>query len=168
MTFIPHNSEVRCFAPCKQDRRDAGLCWCYNRLETQLMKTNDQINNQAKVIHVKPSLYAFHYYELKEIARNAGWNLVLHGSMNRDLDLILIPWAKEITKDHLQLIEEFMEVLGGHLNDAGSTLNHGRLNYVINLNRGGYANDKDGKRIFVNDPQYYIDISVIPLNYQNK
>lgn len=125
----------------------------------------------AKPIHAKPSLYAFYFEELKSIALKYGYNLVLHGSMNRDLDLIAVPWQEEL-KEVLPMIEEFAEHLGGDIMnfpfraDDGklievnpyTTTYHGRMQYVININRGGYI----GAR-YIEDPQYYIDISVIPV-----
>lgn len=127
------------------------------------------VGSTKKPTHIKPSLYAYHYLELKEIAKDAGWNLLLHGSMNRDLDLLLVPWAQEVTKSHQQLIEEFAKLLGGWVmeekdweREAFAAAFHGRLNYVINLNRSLPAKG-DG---WGEDPQFYLDISVIPLNYK--
>lgn len=119
--------------------------------------------SEKKPIHAKPSLYAYYFQELKEIALKYGYNLVLHGSLNRDLDLIAIPWQPEL-KDHLAMIEEFAEYLGGiiewqHLGGKlypHGVMYHGRINYIINLNRGG-------KRTNYEDPQYYLDISVTPI-----
>lgn len=50
----------------------------------------------TKPIHAKPSLYAFYFDVIKEIGLQYGYNIVLHGSMNRDLDLIAIPWQEQI------------------------------------------------------------------------
>lgn len=116
-----------------------------------------------KPIHVKPSLYAFYYESLKIIAKDYGYNLVLHGSMNRDLDLIAIPWVDN-TKDEFEMIQEFDKYLTGFCSSDKEhymfgLLPAGRRGYVINLNRGGEWN----KHV---DVQYYIDISVIPT--QNK
>lgn len=125
----------------------------------------------SKPVHAKPSLYAHYFYQLKEIALKYGYNLVLHGSLNRDLDLIAIPWQVEL-KPHGDMIEEFVEALGGSLLFANGvdrshapdqdwekyrTTHHGRMLYLINLNRECFM--KDGEWT---DPQYYIDISVIP------
>lgn len=122
-----------------------------------------------KPIHAKPSLYAFYFESLKIIALKYGYNLVLHGSMNRDLDLIAVPWQQEVG-EVLEMIEEFTEHLGGSIMNIPervegkldlkqySTTFHGRMQYVININRGGYR----GKE-YIEDPQYYIDISVIPI-----
>jgi hypothetical protein len=125
-----------------------------------------------KPIHAKPSLYAYYFQGLKEIALKYGYNLVLHGSLNRDLDLIAIPW-QETLGSHDEMIEEFIKEIGGELMFANGVdrsrapdrdwpkykiTYHGRMQYVINLNREcKLVNDE------WTDPQYYIDISVIPV-----
>lgn len=124
-----------------------------------------------KPIHAKPSLYAHYFESLKEIAKEYGYNLVLHGSMNRDLDLIAIPW-QEVVKPHLPMIEQFAEFIGGDImfqtdedRDAFAIKYHGRYNYVININRD-FEKKYHGFKTIINefaDPQYYIDISVTPM-----
>jgi hypothetical protein len=114
-----------------------------------------------KPIHVKPSFYAFCFEELKVIAKEYGYNLVLHGSMNRDLDLIAIPWTDE-PKDEFEMIKEFSMYLTGFFSNQKehylfSVLPGKRKAYVIDLNRGGKWNNYQ-------DGQYYLDISVTPLN----
>lgn len=109
-------------------------------------------------IHVKPSLYAEYYFILKAIAYDFGYNLVLHGSLHRDLDLIAIPWANKI-KSSDKMILKMAKVLGGMVlrsskKEMFSRMTHGRIAYVIDL----YRFDKD----FKYDHQYYIDISVTP------
>ncbi len=115
-----------------------------------------------KPIHVKPSLYAYYFYDLKEIALKYGYNLVLHGSLNRDLDLIAIPWVKEIGNTD-EMISEFALYLGGEnmvmSEEQVNCFPHGRKSYVINVNRGGFSSE---------DPQYYLDISVMPHEKQKE
>jgi hypothetical protein len=121
----------------------------------------------SKPTHAKPSLYAFYFEQLKDIAYRYGYNLVLHGSMNRDLDLVAIPWQQQIG-DHDRMIEDFAVFLGGSIMQADYESKycfpHGRMSYVIDINRGGYtpADNEDGY-IYTPDPQYYLDISVIPV-----
>lgn len=125
-------------------------------------------------VHAKPSLYAFYFEVLKEIALKYGYNLVLHGSMNRDLDLIAIPWSENIG-DKESMIDEFCEVIGGKLmmhDKSVENINglrytnkpHGRMCYIININRR-IELKHDGFVVKASDhadPQYYIDISIIP------
>jgi hypothetical protein len=121
----------------------------------------------SKPTHAKPSLYAHIFYDLKEIAKQFGYNLVLHGSLARDLDLIAIPW-QETLGDAPTMIQEFANHLGGSVVfEAGEDRlrfqkkYHGRTSYIINLNREcKMINDE-----WI-DPQYYLDISVLP--HENK
>jgi hypothetical protein len=120
----------------------------------------------------KPQLYAYYFLQLKEIARDHGYNLVVHGSMNRDLDLIAIPWVDD-PKPEFDLINALNKHLTGHTTDEQykehvylfKELPGGRHAYVINLNRGGYkkTEDESGNPIYEEDPQWYIDISVTPI-----
>lgn len=123
-----------------------------------------------KPIHVKPAMYSLFYENLKVIAKVFGYNLVLHGSLNRDMDLIAIPWIDD-PKPHLDMIRAFDRYLTGReefSNDDSDEnlysyglLPGGRSSYVINLNRG----NKRGEwfRYFGGDEQYYIDLSITPL-----
>lgn len=124
----------------------------------------------TKPIHAKPSLYAYYFYELKEIALRYGYNLVLHGSLNRDLDLVAIPWQEEL-KPHEAMIQEFAQTLGGKIqimkwqledgkvvSSMYRTTHHGRMQFVIDINRECKSNDN------WSDPQYYLDVSVIPFS----
>ena len=127
----------------------------------------------GKLIHAKPSLYAFYYELIKEVSKSYGYNLVLHGSMNRDLDLILIPWEENLG-DIEKLIDEITLIIGGHVlmqnrsvdNEKGdrySNKPHGRRCYIININRD-FEMEFNGMVTRVkdySDPQYYIDISVL-------
>lgn len=111
-----------------------------------------------KLIHARPSFYAYCFYDLKKIALQYGYNLVLHGSLHRDLDLIAIPWAEKV-KPHNKMIKAMAKSMGGRIMMYGklewTKKPHGRMAYVININRG--EKSKEYK-----DPQYYIDISVMP------
>lgn len=124
-----------------------------------------------KPTHAKPQLYAYYFLELKEIAKEYGYNLVVHGSMNRDLDLIAIPWVDD-PKPEFDMINAMSNKLRGvtfkdPANYLFTKLPGGRTNYVIDLNRGGYKKNKEGLITepieFIPDPEYYIDISVTPL-----
>lgn len=127
----------------------------------------------VKPIHAKPSIYSFYFEVIKEIGLKYGYNIVLHGSMNRDLDLIAIPWEETIG-DKEQMVDEITTALGGELLDNSRHSDgqkgiryglkpHGRIVYVININRV-FEMKCDGfiyKIKEYSDPQYYIDLSVM-------
>lgn len=144
--------------------KDCGqvICICdFNKKENNVI---------IKPIHAKPSIYAFYFEAIKEIGLKYGYNIVLHGSMNRDLDLIAIAW-QEIIGDKMEMLNEVAECLGGHVliesDDDRKRFRdkfHGRECWVVNINRtmeakyGGMAT----KLIENTDPQYYLDISILP------
>jgi hypothetical protein len=110
----------------------------------------------VKTMKARPVFYTLVYTELKEIAEAMGYNLLLHGSVNRDMDLVAIPWKDEVST-HLEVLKAFAKYPGTpELNESEhymfSVLPGGRQSYVINLNRG-----KNGI-----DPQWYLDISFTP------
>lgn len=134
------------------------------------------MSDSDKPIHAKPSYYAIMFEPLKEIALKYGYNLVLHGSLNRDMDLITVPWQEQLGSVD-QMIKEFCEYVGGEIqlfnesrNNEGEIVGdlftvkpHGRKAYVINIYRGGYLNGGGFQDMtYHKDPQTYIDISVIP------
>jgi hypothetical protein len=114
-----------------------------------------------KPVQLKPGLYCIFYEHLKQIAESYGYNLVVHGSMQRDLDLIAIPWIDNPQPEQ-KMIEDFQEYLTGITthNPQGEVpftiLPGNRHAYTISLNRG----NKHGEWVRFEDKEYYIDISV--------
>ena len=134
------------------------------------------MDNTAKTNHAKPSLYAFYFEVIKEIGLKYGYNILLHGSMIRDLDLVAIPWETAIG-DIEQMVDEIANVIGGHILIQNKSANNtegdrfgikpqGRVVYIININRD-FEMKYDGNVSKIkehSDPQYYIDLSVLPAN----
>ena len=131
------------------------------------------MKESIKPIHAKPSLFSFYFEIIKEIGLKHGYNIVLHGSMNRDLDLIAIPWVENIG-DKEVMVDEIAEVIGGTLLMQNRSVNdtigtrygykpHNRRVYIININRDFEMkfNGLVSKIKEYADPQYYIDLSVI-------
>lgn len=123
------------------------------------------IQSTEKPQHVKPNLYTYMLEGLKGIAKELGYNLLVHGSMNRDLDLIAVPWVDD-PKPEIELIEALDLHLTGitRVSSSGSVkeaymfsvLPGGRNCYVIEMARQGPWNN------YEKDCQYYLDISVTP------
>lgn len=126
-------------------------------------------SNEKKPIHVKPNLYTYFMEEMKAIAKEHGYNLLVHGSMNRDLDLIAVPWVDN-PKPELTLIHQLDMFLSGTWTKSSddteesnkkvygySVLPGGRHSYVIQLARQGEWNN------YERDLEYYLDISFTPL-----
>jgi len=127
----------------------------YGRNPSPFKKNDMEV--KSKLIYVKPSFYARCYEPIKKIALKYGYNLLLNGSMNRDFDLVAVPWSKELGNVDT-MIQEIADFVGGcnqPLTDAQrNCFPHGRISYIIDINRGGKFNNYE-------DKQYYFDISVI-------
>ena len=116
---------------------------------------------KRKPIYSKPMFFSVILEPLKTIAREFGYNLLLHGSLNRDMDLVLIPWVDNCnTAD--EVVEAFTKYLQGTIEvQINKELSRelingaGRRSYIINLDRGGKFN-------YWLDREYYLDISVTP------
>jgi len=118
----------------------------------------------GKPLHAKPAIYTYYFEMLKEVALKYGYNLTIHGSMNRDLDLIAFPWNEEILP-YEDMIKEMSELIGGEilLNDdmrLYSDKPHGRIVYIISLNRADLNYLSRFNDLAYEDKQYYFDISV--------
>ena len=123
------------------------------------MKTEEK---KEKPIKAKPVFYACCYEPLKAIAKEMGYNLLINGSLNRDMDLVAVAWS-----DKPALMKDVVVAFDKHLrgvNYSEESINNGymysvlpgnRHSFVINLNRGGNWNQ-------YLDEQWYVDICFTP------
>lgn len=105
--------------------------------------------------------YAQLYPVLAIKALEYGYTLALHGSMQRDLDVIAIPW-EETVREPLELVKALEIVSGGFCSVRSIEKNkilmpyeptikpHGRLCWIIALSNQGSKGP-------------YIDLSVVPI-----
>lgn len=114
-----------------------------------------------KPVKARPQFYAVCFEQLKTIAIEFGYNLLIHGSLDRDFDLIAVAWVDD-PKAHEELLKAFCEYLNvPYLTDTNglpchySKLGGDRSSYVIDINRSNKSNN-------YKDEQYYIDISFTP------
>jgi hypothetical protein len=81
-------------------------------------------------------MYCALYPQLAEIARRHGYALAVHGTLGRDMDLICVPWANEVSAPRAVLDEitsTFAIVLIG---EAPTPHNHGREAWTISIGFG--------------------------------
>ena len=95
---------------------------------------------------VRPLAYACMLPRLTTVAREYGYALAVHGSLQRDLDLIAVPWS-EVAVPAEDLIFAIANSAGGFMfpHEKGIEKPHGRRAWVIHLGAG-----------------MYIDLSVMP------
>jgi hypothetical protein len=86
---------------------------------------------------------------LRTVAREHGYALGLHGSGERDLDLIAAPWTEDASEAEV-LVEALRVSINGVVAEPPSHIKpHGRRAWLIYLHL-------DGSRL-------YVDLSVMPL-----
>jgi hypothetical protein len=99
--------------------------------------------------------YAMMFMHLERIAHRYGWGMAIHGSMSRDLDVVLIPWTEDSEPDTrvLSAISEFIQTgdYGSGKKGLGTIPPHtvkafGRKSYAFPIGVRGQ----------------YLDVSVIP------
>ena len=96
---------------------------------------------------MKAPIYAILFGHIERVAMRFGWALALHGSMQRDMDIVLMPWTEDAEPDHLVVINAIKKAYEGFKDEKllATKKPHGRIGYTIMLDYG----------------THYIDISVI-------
>lgn len=95
---------------------------------------------------VRPIAYICHLPRMTAKAREFGYALSVHGSLQRDMDLIACPWSKDAA-DEQELLEALCETVGGFMlkHETGCDKPHGRRAWIIHMGAG-----------------LYIDLSIMP------
>lgn len=106
----------------------------------------------------KVTFYAILYQNLRLTAYKEGYALTLHGSLQKDLDVVAIPWTEECS-NHEILAKALCDSANGFISNGSRLINgvyekveepqkkpHGRLCYIIHLGSNGG----------------YIDLSIMP------
>ena len=84
-------------------------------------------------------VYCALYPSLAKIAREHGYALAIHGSLGRDMDLVCIPWAKEVSEPDavVNAITSKYDIRLITDKDGVYTLKeHGRKAYTISIGFG--------------------------------
>lgn len=95
---------------------------------------------------VRPIAYVCHLPRIAALAREYGYAITVHGSLQKDLDLVAIPWSKVAVSGE-EIVQAIAEMVGGFMLDGERAMEkpHGRKAWIIHLGAG-----------------LYIDLSVMP------
>jgi len=80
-------------------------------------------------------LYCGMYPELAEAAKQHGYALAIHGSLQRDFDLICIPWV-EFPSEPKDVIETFTKTFALKSIGVPDTTFHGRERWTLAISFG--------------------------------
>lgn len=97
------------------------------------------LTKDPKQTNYNPIIYLTLYPKLLEIAQECGYNLAVHGSMQRDFDMVAIPWVQNCTTS-IVLISKLSQWLKGKIEapDFAKEKPHGREPWVIHIEEGKY------------------------------
>lgn len=88
-------------------------------------------------------IYCILFPAIVEAGRKAGYAITVHGSLQRDLDLVAVPWTNEAV-DAKALVDAVMEACTGYLEEPRNGRDpmlkpHGRLAWSIHIDAGAYV-----------------------------
>ena len=86
---------------------------------------------------VRPIAYVCHLPRITALAREYGYAIAVHGSLQRDLDLIAVPWS-EVATDDETLVLAIARMVGGFILDHERAMAkpHGRKAWTIHMGAG--------------------------------
>ncbi len=87
-----------------------------------------------------PVYVAACYLDLARITRENGYALAVHGSLQRDFDVIAIPWA-EVVATHEAVIAQIERETAIRFIGKPEAKNHGRVAYTLSVGFGECAVD---------------------------
>jgi len=105
--------------------------------------TRINMDNKVPVPEWMPIWYVTYFGILQEEARKRGYALAVHGSVKRDLDLILVPWIDDATP-HIDVLNAFCDILDFHYGPNNQPYTskedkpHNRVAYTVSVGCGGY------------------------------
>ena len=100
------------------------------------MKTSDQVKPTYAPVYA-----AALYPQLAQIFVKNGYALAVHGSLQRDLDLIAVPWVATPDATPEQIVKELTETFWIRTVGDSEVREHGRLVYTVSIGHGECAID---------------------------
>lgn len=83
------------------------------------------------IANLMPALYSHRLHDIQTVARAEGYAIAIHGSMQRDLDVIAVPWVPEASAPDV-LVQALCRRLRIKNADSEPTeMPHGRLVYTL-------------------------------------
>ena len=107
----------------------------------------------------RAATFAWMVPHITEVARKFGYAIGLHGSMNRDLDLIAVPWTKQAAPAET-LVEAIRDSVGGFIRNDPETADNKYYPETRSPNEKPHG--RRAWSIHFSGHRFYIDLSVMP------
>jgi hypothetical protein len=118
--------------------------------------------DKEKLYNYAPMLYVQLYPKLREVALECGYALCTHGTLQRDFDLVAIPWTencrtpRELADAVFSVIKNYYRFEGAHFVEEGNIHKpHGRVSYTIII-------EMSAMEIMDTQNHPFIDLSIVP------
>lgn len=99
--------------------------------------------------NIYPAIYAQLLPTIRQVAKDCGWGIGIHGSMLKDLDIIAIPWTDEALQGK-EMVEKVCEAIGGKVGYRSGFAPGKRQGYSIILDFYAHGDIVEG----------YLDFSI--------
>jgi hypothetical protein len=105
-------------------------------------------DNETIINYGKAIFYATIYEDLKRVAKECGWAVALHGSLNNDMDIMAMPWV-----EGAEPVEELIKGISDLFVD----------NPFHHMNGEPYKNKPNGRVVYTIHifKDFYLDINII-------
>lgn len=100
---------------------------------------------EKPIANLMPAIYSHQLHTIQESGRRHGYSIAIHGSMQRDFDLIAVPWRDNVCWADDLVADLCRKLSAATVAGDPAVRPHGRLTYTLLL-RG----------------DQFIDLSVIP------
>jgi len=113
-----------------------------------------------------PPYFAILFSKLDRVVNRFGWAATLHGTLARDLDIVLIPWTEDAEHED-KVIDAIRLFVEGKYISASRKRTDSKMGTVSKDGIEHYAIEEKphGRRsisIYIGVSGYYLDISIIP------
>lgn len=88
--------------------------------------------------NLKPIMFAHRVHELQTILNANGYACALHGSMQRDIDVVAVPWTKNAVKAET-LVKRICKQMGLTVSGGPTKKPHGRMAWSLLIEAIGFV-----------------------------
>ncbi len=87
--------------------------------------------------NLRPAMFSYRIHDIQAVARANGYAIAIHGSMQRDLDVIAVPWMDNAVSGS-RLVEELCRALNLTIGSGPAQKPHGRQVWTLMLIEAGF------------------------------
>ena len=87
--------------------------------------------------NLRPAMFSYRIHEIQSVAHASGYAIAIHGSMQRDLDVIAVPWTDAAISGK-RLVRRLCKALRLTVGDGPTQRPHGRRSWALMMAGAGF------------------------------